>query len=279
MGGDFEECLVADDAIPGNVAALRFPFPPRRDFPQDRKMPPAVAAGLEAAPSLVRVHAIGFGIGQHRHFLDQPFGSPVPFQAARQIVVNRPQMDHVGQGVFDLPRAQGPVRPIGEAGGFVDLRFGDLGDKRLVGRRFAEAADHGGDLGIENGGGNFARHVMENLDVLPRGVKDLENVAIGHQLENRIEIDAGRQSIDRRSALRPADLQQAEIRPEAAFADEFRVDGYISGGGETPAEGRNRAVFSQQSHRRPYTRNYHPGKARIGSNSACVLGPPPSPAP
>ena len=36
----------------------------------------------------------------------------------------------------------------------------------------------------------------DDFDVLARGVKDLEHALIGHQIEERLQIDAGSQRID-----------------------------------------------------------------------------------
>ena len=99
-------------------------------------------------------------------------------------------MCDVRQGVLNLLFRQRAVRPVGKAHGFIDPRLGQLRDQRFIAHRFAKAADHGGDLGIEHGLRDLAGHVVENLDILTGGVEHLEGGAVVQEVEQRLQIDA-----------------------------------------------------------------------------------------
>ena len=121
------------------------------------------------------------------------------------------------------------MRPVGEARGFIDIRAAQLAGERLIARRLAEAADHRGDLGIEDRRRHLAREVDENLDVLACRVKDLEDVRIGQQREERRQVDAFRHRIDRHRFVGPADLHEAQDRPIGPVAHELGIDGNEGG--------------------------------------------------
>ena len=66
--------------------------------------------------------------------------------------------------------------------------------------------------------------VVDDLDVLPARMEDLEHVLIvGQQVPQRIEIDAVGERIDRGSFFLVADLDQAEFGPVGVLAHELRV--------------------------------------------------------
>ena len=134
-------------------------------------------------------------------------------------------MGHVGERVLQLPIGQRPLRPIGEARALVDAGIGELARQGLVAHRIAEAADHRSDLGVEQRRRHLAGEMEEDFDVLARGVEDLGDIGIRHQLEQRRQIDARRQRIDGHGFLGPGDLHQAELRPIGLVAHELGVDG------------------------------------------------------
>ena len=150
---------------------------------------------------------------------------PLLVELRRELLVDVAQMGHVVERVFELAFGERPARPIGEARGFVDLRAGQPAGQRLVARGFAEAAHHGGDLGVEDRRRHLAVEVVEDLEVLARGVEDLEHLGVVHQRgaaeRGRCPGPAGRWRRPRRG---PADLHQAELRPIGLVAHEFGVD-------------------------------------------------------
>ena len=145
-------------------------------------------------------------------------------------------MGDVGKGVVELPLAQRPVRPVGKAQGLVDPRMGELRRQGLVPHRVAEAAHHGGDLGVEQGRGNGAVQLVEDLDILARRVEDLEHLGIRHELQERRQLDALGQGIDDGGLVGPRDLDEAEPRPIGPFPHELGIDGDVIGLLEAPAE-------------------------------------------
>jgi hypothetical protein len=85
-------------------------------------------------------------------------------------------------------------------------------------------------------------------------VKDLEHAGVGHQRQQRSEVDAGRQRIDERRLVRPGDLHQAELRPVGLVAHEFGVDGDEIGPRLGVAEGGERGGRLDNLHGRPIHR-------------------------
>ena len=101
-------------------------------------------------------------------------------QPGLQMHIDITQIGHIGDGVADLRLRQRAARPVGEAGGFVEIDPGDSLDELDIGNLLAIAADHRRDLRVEQGLGNEAREAPDDLDVLPRGVKHLDHGLIGH---------------------------------------------------------------------------------------------------
>ena len=100
----------------------------------------------------------------------------------------------------------------------------------------------------------------EDLDVLPGGVEHLGHALIRHQPVEGREVEIARQRVDDGGLVRSGHLDQAELRPEGAFAQEFGIDGDEGGAGKPLAEGGERAVFGYDRvfkeiglHRRPYS--------------------------
>ena len=79
-------------------------------------------------------------------------------------------------------------------------------------------------------------------------MKDLEDLGVGEQLEERFEVDPGRQGVDRRDVVLSADLHQAEFRPVGVVAHEFRVDRDEVGLLVAAAECGKRLRIGDQSH-------------------------------
>ena len=79
------------------------------------------------------------------------------------------------------------MAPVGEARGLVQPLACQLGHQRLVADGIAEAADHAGDLGVEQRGRDPVGLLDEDLDVLAGSVEDLQYLRIGHQLIERIQ--------------------------------------------------------------------------------------------
>ena len=117
------------------------------------------------------------------------------------------------------------MAPVGEARGLVEPRAGDALHQLVVGDAVAEAADHRRHLCVEHRMRHEIAEMDDDFDVLARRVKDLDHRFIGHQPEERFQVDVRRQRIDQRGHAGRRHLDQAEDRPEGRFADEFGVDG------------------------------------------------------
>ena len=144
------------------------------------------------------MRVIGLAGGENRHFLVQPVRAVLALQLGLQMQVHVDQMSDIGQRVGQLLFRQRPCPPIREAGRLVDLCAGDLLHDLLVGDAVAEAADHRRNLGVEHRMRNQAAQIEDDLDVLPRGMKDFRHRLVGHQLEERRKVETWSQRIDER---------------------------------------------------------------------------------
>ena len=73
------------------------------------------------------------------------------------------------------------MRPVGEARRLVDLVAGDAVDELVVAHLVAVAAHHRRDLRVEERLRDGAGLLHEDLDVLTRGVEDLDDALVRHQ--------------------------------------------------------------------------------------------------
>jgi hypothetical protein len=76
-----------------------------------------------------------------------------------------------------------------------------------------------------------------NLNVLARGMKDLHHFFVGHELEERREVDARRQCVDDHGLVCRGHLRHAQKRIIGGLAEEFGIDGDEGQRGHTPADG------------------------------------------
>ena len=85
-------------------------FAPRRKFAQDAKEPGVhPAAQAKSLPRIVRVVPVCRRLRQPGHLLGKPGGPAVRRQPLLQPLVDRAQMDNVGESIVNLPLGKGPV--------------------------------------------------------------------------------------------------------------------------------------------------------------------------
>ena len=95
-------------------------------------------------------------------------------------------------------------------------------DELRVTRLRRQAEQCGGDLRVEHRRRHGPARLQQHLEVLPRGVQDLELAAVGKHCEQRPEIEA-RQRVDEIAVGIARDLHQAQLRAVGALAHEFGV--------------------------------------------------------
>jgi hypothetical protein len=95
--------------------------------------------------------------------------------------------------------------------------------------------------------------VPDNLDILARGVKDLEHLFVSHQREEGLEVDAFRERIDHRGFFRARHLHHAQQRVIGGLAKEFSVDGDDPVFGEAITKGGEFRSSGNQIHERSMT--------------------------
>ncbi len=83
----------------------------------------------------------------------------------------------------------------------------------------------GGNLGVEHRMGRLAGKVADDLDILPTGMDDFEDIFIlGQQIEQWLEIEAVSFGVDRCCFMFISDLNETQIGPIGVFAHEFRIN-------------------------------------------------------
>ena len=97
--------------------------------------------------------------------------------------------------------------------------------------------------------GDNAGAMHHDFYVLPRGMEHLDDGRIVHEIEERGEVDFGRQGIDQTMHRIPGHLDQAQIRPIGRLAHEFGVDGNEPVVGQAPAKLGQRFGGSHEFHR------------------------------
>ena len=134
------------------------------------------------------------------------------------------QVGDVAERIAKLLVRQRPAAPVREARRLVDLRADDALGEIAVAHRLAEPAHHRRHLGVEDRVRNDAGPGIDDLDVLPARMEHLERAGIGHQIEERLQVDAGSQRVDDQLLLGAGHLDEAQFRPEGLLAQELRVD-------------------------------------------------------
>ena len=95
---------------------------------------------------------------------------------------------------------------------------------------------------------SFAR-CQTDLHVLPGGVEHLHHTLVGHELEERPEVDPVRERVDDDRFVRPSHLHDAKSWTECRLAQEFGIDGDEGMSGEAFAGGRQLGGTGYEVHR------------------------------
>ena len=210
--GDFVERVVLENATPRHVAAAGLAFAPRGDALKHGQLHRLAQAHLQALPCIFRVDIVRLARFEHGHLVGQPACAALPLQLGFQMRIDIAQMSDIGERVIELLFGERAAAPVGEAGGLVDLHILDAADQLVIGHAVAKAADHRSHLGVEDRMRDQPAEMEDDLDILPRGMEDLDDIGVGHQREKRSEIEPGRLRIDDHGQVGPGHLDQAELR-------------------------------------------------------------------
>ena len=228
--GQFQKRVVLEDPRARHVARLRVILAEPRQFAHHRQETAGLRAGLDAGPGVLWPGDVGLRVGQDRQLLRHPLVAPGPHQFLVEEFVDDAQMGHVGDRIGLLRLAQRAVRPVGEARCLVEAFAGDLAHQRLVADLFAEAADHRGDLRVEQGRRKHLALDKEDLEILARGVEDLDGGLMTEQVVKRFQRQILDQRIDQHGVSGLAGkrkLDQAQLGIIGPFPEKLRIDGDI----------------------------------------------------
>ena len=237
LHGDVADHVILEHARTRHVARLRLALAPGRDLDQNGELLGLAHARLQTQPSVLGIHAVGVGRGQHAHFLLHPVDAAAPAEIVEERQIDVAQVGDVGNRVGELRVGERTARPVGEAMRLVERVAGDALHQLLVGDGIAVAEHHGRDLGIEDRAGNELRAVPDDLDVLARRVENLHHLLVAHQRKKRLEVDVGGERVDHDRFLGRSHLRDAQQRIVGGLAQELGVDGDEGVGCHPPARG------------------------------------------
>src|SRR5271157_2185409 len=88
----------------------------------------------------------------------------------------------------------------------------------------------------------------DDFEILPRGVKHLDDVGIGHQLEKRREVQIFGDGVNSEGVIVAGKLDHADLWPKSRLAEKFRIDSDEGIFGEGLAKGRQCAGIGDKAH-------------------------------
>ncbi len=256
--GDVGQRLVLDDAPARQVLVLRLQLAPAGERFQPSEHIGLAAVDADALPHLIEIDTVIVGIADPFHFLVQPQPAPGLAELFEHLGENPGQMGDVGDRIVDLARVERTPGPVGKARALVDDDPEIAFDEVRIAHLFALTQRHRRNLGIEHRMRGLAGQVVDDFQILPAGMDDLQHILIlGQQVEQGFQVDARRHRVDRGGFVRVGDLDQAQFGPIAVLAHEFGVDRDEIGGGQAGAQlGEAFRVLDQRMnlHRAPITR-------------------------
>ena len=178
MAGDIGQRLVAHDAAARDVLVLGFALAPcgeRLQPAQHRWIAPGRADTL---PCDLGIVGVVFRIGQLFHLCIEPCTAAGLDQLFQDAGEDLRQMRHVADGIFDLAFGQRATAPVSKARTFVDRQAEPALDQIGITDLLRLADRHHRDLCIEDRLRGFSSEVVDDLDVLPAGMEDLEHFVI-----------------------------------------------------------------------------------------------------
>lgn len=225
--GDFNEAGVFDDPIFGDVSLLGLFFSPGGDLVHDGGGARFGVGKFDPTPHLGPVDLVLALIGEVGHIFFDPGLSAGLFEFGEELLVDGAEMDHVVEGVRELFFGEGASGPVGELKALIDGGADEVSNQASVSDLISKATDHGGDLGVEEGGGEKLGFGVEDFHILGGRVKDFNDVGVFKEVEEGVQVEPGGLSVDDGGDVAVADLNQAKLRIVGAISHKLCVDGEI----------------------------------------------------
>ena len=225
MRRDICQCLIAHDPSARQVLGLGFAFPPGSQRLQSSEHLQIAPLRLHPQPGLFRIIDIIVGIGELFHLGVDPHPAARFTQFFQHFWEYFGKMGDIGYGIFQLARVERAARPVGEPGALVQCNAKPAVNQIGIADLFALADRHRCNLGVKNRMRGLAGDIVDDLDILPAGVENLEDVFIvDQQFHQRPEINALGKGVNRGCFLAIGNLDQAENRPIGVLAHELCIN-------------------------------------------------------
>ena len=147
---------------------------------------------------------------------------PKDSSRAVSLAIQRFQVDHVLQRVFDLASREGTAAPIGSCFSLGQDFVQQAGDQLTVRRRVLQTDQTRRDLRVEQPLRSLADGLQAEAKFLSSGVHDRRMVAFAERLPKGRDVpDFTR--VNHRQLVADGHLDQAQVGAIGVFRDEFRV--------------------------------------------------------
>ncbi len=148
--GHFQQALIGDHPAARPIGLHRVALPPcRQGLQTGQGLTLQLGETLNPAPGFQRILVQGLSL-QGAHFLIKPSRTPKILQFASQRITHRRQIANIIGGIIALRLAQRTPRPVGPRRPLGELHATEGLDQLRIGSLRWQAAQCGGNLGIEN---------------------------------------------------------------------------------------------------------------------------------
>ena len=210
MRGELGQRVILDDPTARDILAARLGLAPAGDRAQPAKQLRIAPRQFESLPCILGRKGEARRVGQPLHLLVEPPAAAILAQFLDHHREDRREVGDVGDRIIDLALVERAARPVGEPCALVERMAKHRFDQARIANLFAIAQGHRRNLRVEQWHRGLVGEVVNDFEVLPAGVKNLQHLGIfNQQVEQRLEVDPVGLRVDRCRFLAARDLDQA----------------------------------------------------------------------
>ena len=157
---------------------LRFAFAPCGERFQPPEHLRIAALRTNPAPCQVGVCDVVGNLRELFHFRVEPRAATCFHKFLQNLGEDFREMCDIPDRVLDLTVGQRAAAPVGKARALINRNAEPAFDQIGIADLFALTDRHHGDLSVEYGMRGLAGQIDDNLDILPAGMEDFQNVLI-----------------------------------------------------------------------------------------------------